>query len=243
MPKIEAGTVAEHRAMREQQVLQAAADLLVDGGPQALTPAAVAKRAKISRTAVYHYYPSSADLLIGALEHLMEIAVTEIDDAVAASDPAPMATSVTAADTRTGKVLWSYQIVAHDIWDYDIGAAPTLVDLTIGGEVVPALVQTTKMGMLFVLNRVTGEPIFPVEDRPVSQTGAVAGEVFAFYSAQLKAAGWKARTDTQDGPLRVVTYSLKDLNGREALGTLGIRPWEKEGGGYVLTVSVQGFKP
>ena len=91
MPKIEAGTVAEHRAMREQQVLKASADLLVDGGPQALTPAAVAKRAKISRTAVYHYYPSSADLLIGALEHLMEIAVTEIDDAVAASDPAPMA--------------------------------------------------------------------------------------------------------------------------------------------------------
>ncbi|WP_027460450.1 hypothetical protein [Deinococcus murrayi] len=75
------------------------------------------------------------------------------------------------------------------------------------------------------------------------QTTRSAGEVFNFYSAQLKAAGWKARTDTTDGPLRVVTYSLRDLNGREALGTLGIRPWEKEGGGYVLTVSVQGFKP
>ncbi|MPY66563.1 hypothetical protein F8S09_07620 [Deinococcus sp. SDU3-2] len=75
------------------------------------------------------------------------------------------------------------------------------------------------------------------------QTPRPAGEVFNFYSAQLKAAGWKARTDTTDGPLRVVTYSLRDLNGREALGTLGLRPWEKEGGGYVLTVSVQGFKP
>ncbi|MBB5233665.1 hypothetical protein [Deinococcus budaensis] len=75
------------------------------------------------------------------------------------------------------------------------------------------------------------------------QTERSANEVLAFYSAQLKAAGWKARTDTRDGPLRVVTYSLRDLNGREALGTLGIRPWEKEGGGYVLTVSVQGFKP
>lgn len=95
------------------------------------------------------------------------------------TQPAPMATSVTAADTETGEVLWSYQIVAHDIWDYDIGAAPTLVDLTIDGEVVPALVQSTKMGMLFVLNRVTGEPIFPVEERPVSQSGAVAGEVLA----------------------------------------------------------------
>lgn len=75
------------------------------------------------------------------------------------------------------------------------------------------------------------------------QTRRSANEVLAFYSAQLRAAGWKARTDTTDGPLRVVTYSLRDLNGREALGTLGIRPWEKEGGGYVLTVSVQGFKP
>lgn len=75
------------------------------------------------------------------------------------------------------------------------------------------------------------------------QTTRSANEVFDFYSAQLRAAGWKARTDTTDGPLRVVTYSLRDLNGREALGTLGIRPWEKEGGGYVLTVSVQGFKP
>lgn len=75
------------------------------------------------------------------------------------------------------------------------------------------------------------------------QTTRPAAEVFNFYSAQLGAAGWKARTDTTDGPLRVVTYSLKDLNGREALGTLGLRPWEGEGGGYVLTVSVQGFKP
>lgn len=50
-------------------------------------------------------------------------------------------------------------------------------------------------------------------------------------------------TDTTTGPLRVITYALKDVNGREALGTLGIRPWEKEGGGFVLTASVQGFKP
>ncbi len=75
------------------------------------------------------------------------------------------------------------------------------------------------------------------------KTDRSVNEVLSFYSAQLKMAGWKARTDTSNGPLRVVTYSLKDLNGREALGTLGIRPWEKEGGGYVLTVSVQGFKP
>lgn len=76
----------------------------------------------------------------------------------------------------------------------------------------------------------------------MQDTERSANEVLAFYSAQLRAAGWKALTDTTTGPLRVVTYALTDLNGREALGTLGIRPWEK-GGGHVLTVSVQGFKP
>lgn len=79
------------------------------------------------------------------------------------------------------------------------------------------------------------------------QTDGSAGEVLTHYSAQLKAAGWKtvgwkAVTDTTTGSLRVITYAVTDLNGREALGTLGIRPWEKDGG-YVLTVSVQGFKP
>lgn len=91
MPKIEASTVAEHRAMREEQVLQAAADLLIEGGPQALTPAAVAKRATISRTAVYHYYPSSADLLIGALEHLIAQTVHDLEAAIAEAGPGPMA--------------------------------------------------------------------------------------------------------------------------------------------------------
>lgn len=88
----------------------------------------------------------------------------------------PLVTSVTAVNVKDGSVLWSYQIVKHDVWDYDTNAAPTLADLTINGESVPALIQTTKMGQIFVLNRVTGEPIFPVEERPVSQAGAVAGE-------------------------------------------------------------------
>lgn len=73
------------------------------------------------------------------------------------------------------------------------------------------------------------------------KTSASQNEVFSHYSAQLKAKGWKALTDTTTGPLRAVTYALTDLNGREALGTLGIRTWKS--GEYVLTVSVQGFKP
>lgn len=73
------------------------------------------------------------------------------------------------------------------------------------------------------------------------KTNKKAGDVLSHYSSQLRAAGWKLRTDTAAGGLRVLTYSLKDTSGQEALGTLGIRSWNQ--GGYVLTVSVQGFRP
>ncbi len=84
--------------------------------------------------------------------------------------------SIVALMGETGEIFWHYQTVHHDIWDYDIPSQPTLVDLEIDGTSIPALVQTTKMGITFVLDRVTGEPVFPVEERPVPQTGAVEGE-------------------------------------------------------------------
>ncbi|MEJ2624542.1 MAG: pyrroloquinoline quinone-dependent dehydrogenase [Pseudolabrys sp.] len=84
----------------------------------------------------------------------------------------PLATSVTALDADTGKVLWSRQIVHHDIWDYDTNAAPTLVDIHKDGKTIPALVQTSKMGFIFVLNRMTGEPIYPITETKVPQSHA-----------------------------------------------------------------------
>jgi quinoprotein glucose dehydrogenase len=87
----------------------------------------------------------------------------------------PLATSVTALDTETGKVLWSRQIVHHDIWDYDTNSPPTLVDIKKDGKTIPALIQSSKMGIFFVLNRVTGEPVYPIEERAVPQSD-VAGE-------------------------------------------------------------------
>ncbi|MDA1074433.1 MAG: pyrroloquinoline quinone-dependent dehydrogenase [Proteobacteria bacterium] len=84
--------------------------------------------------------------------------------------------SVVALDVNTGEVVWHYQTVHHDIWDYDIPAQPTLTDVTIKGVTRPAVVQVTKMGMTFVLDRETGKPLHPVEERPVPQTGAVPGE-------------------------------------------------------------------
>lgn len=93
-------------------------------------------------------------------------------------DPIPLSTSVTAVDVETGEIAWSFQHVRHDIWDYDTPAAPQLVDIDRDGGTIPALVQTTKQGFLFVLDRRTGEPLFPVEDRAVPASDA-EGEVAA----------------------------------------------------------------
>jgi quinoprotein glucose dehydrogenase len=87
----------------------------------------------------------------------------------------PYATSTTALDIETGEVIWSRQWVHHDIWDYDINSAPTLMDITVDGEEIPALMQATKMGFLFVVNRETGEDIWPIEERPVP-AGDIEGE-------------------------------------------------------------------
>jgi quinoprotein glucose dehydrogenase len=78
-------------------------------------------------------------------------------------------------DARTGKRVWHYQIVHHDIWDYDLPAAPVLVDITVKGKKIPAVVQVTKMGLIFVFDRLTGKPVWPIEERPVPQTD-VPGE-------------------------------------------------------------------
>jgi quinoprotein glucose dehydrogenase len=90
----------------------------------------------------------------------------------------PYATSVTALHADTGEVAWVRQLVHHDIWDIDTNAAPTLVDIKKNGQTIPALVQTTKQGFLFVLNRLTGEPVYPIEERKVPKSD-VPGEVAA----------------------------------------------------------------
>jgi quinoprotein glucose dehydrogenase len=85
------------------------------------------------------------------------------------------ANSVVALRAANGEVAWHFQVVHHDLWDYDVAAQPMLIDLKRNGRDVPAVVVGTKMGMLFVLDRRNGKPIFPVEERPVPQTD-VPGE-------------------------------------------------------------------
>jgi quinoprotein glucose dehydrogenase len=81
--------------------------------------------------------------------------------------PNAHANALVALRGSTGEVVWSFQTVHHDLWDYDIAAQPVLVDVPRDGRVVAAIAQPTKTGWLFVLDRETGVPLFPVEERPV----------------------------------------------------------------------------
>jgi quinoprotein glucose dehydrogenase len=83
--------------------------------------------------------------------------------------------SLVALDASTGKLKWYQQLVHHDLWDYDPAAPPVLFDALIRGRTVPAVAQITKMGLLFSFDRVTGKPLYGMEERPVPQT-AIPGE-------------------------------------------------------------------
>ena len=83
--------------------------------------------------------------------------------------------SVVALDAASGALRWHFQTVHHDLWDYDVPSQPSLADLEIDGRRVPALLQPTKQGGIYVLDRRTGEPLLPVEEVPVPQ-GAVEGD-------------------------------------------------------------------
>jgi len=103
--------------------------------------------------------------------------------------------SVVALNAKTGKYIWHFQTVHHDLWDYDLPAPPNLVTVTMGGKRIDAVAQTTKTGFLFVFNRETGEPLFPIEERKVPRT-FVPGEV-----------AWP----TQPFPLKPLPYARQNM--------------------------------
>jgi quinoprotein glucose dehydrogenase len=85
------------------------------------------------------------------------------------------AESVVCVDLRTGQRKWHFQLVHHPIWNFDISAAPILADITVDGRPIKAVAQPTKQGYLYVFDRVTGKPVWPIEERPVPQSD-VPGE-------------------------------------------------------------------
>ena len=85
------------------------------------------------------------------------------------------AESLVAVEAKTGKRLWHFQMVHHGVWDYDLPAAPTLVDLTVEGKKIKAVAQISKQGFTYVFDRVTGDPVWPIIETPVPQSN-VPGE-------------------------------------------------------------------
>jgi quinoprotein glucose dehydrogenase len=83
--------------------------------------------------------------------------------------------SLVCLDARTGKRIWHFQMVRHGVWDYDLPAAPNLIDIRVNGKPVKAVAQVSKQGFCYVFDRVTGRPIWPMEERPVPQS-TVPGE-------------------------------------------------------------------
>jgi quinoprotein glucose dehydrogenase len=104
-------------------------------------------------------------------------------------------TSLIALDVRTGQRKWHYQLVRHDIWNYDTSTGPVLMDVQMNGQTVPIVAQATKQAFLYVFNRVTGQPIWPIEEKPVP-AGLIPGEKLS---------------PTQPHPTKPAPYDLQGL--------------------------------
>jgi quinoprotein glucose dehydrogenase len=86
--------------------------------------------------------------------------------------------TLVAVDLKTGQRKWHYQLVHHGMWDMDISSAPVLTDITVNGKMIKAVAQPTKQGILYVFDRVTGKPVWPIEEKPVAK-GDVPGEWYS----------------------------------------------------------------
>lgn len=147
--------------------------------------------------------------------------------------------SVVCLDAKTGKRVWHYQLIHHEMWDYDIPAAPVLVDLAVNGKKIKALAQVNKSAFTFVFDRTNGQPVFPIEERPAPK-GNVPGEWYsptqpfptkppafdrqgvteadlADYTPEIKAAALKMASQYVLGPIYTPPI-VKDAGGK--LGTI-----------------------
>ncbi len=86
--------------------------------------------------------------------------------------------SLVAVDLNTGKPKWYFQLIHHEIWDFDMSSAPLLMDINVDGKPIKAVATPTKMGMLYVFDRITGKPVWPIPERKVEK-GNVPGEWYA----------------------------------------------------------------
>jgi quinoprotein glucose dehydrogenase len=117
-------------------------------------------------------------------------------------------TAVVALDARTGKRLWHFQVVHHDIWDFDTESPPTLMDVKRGGKTIPAVGVVSKSGYMFILDRITGKPVYKVEEKPVPKSDVPGEEASPTQPFPQKPAAI-ARTTMTRADLAEVTPELK----------------------------------
>jgi glucose dehydrogenase len=121
------------------------------------------------------------------------------------SDTAPgknlYANCLLALDAATGKLKWFHQLIHHDVWDYDLPTPPILIDVKKDGKVIPAVLQTGKMGLVFIFDRVTGEPLFGMEERPVKRSDNPNDQSWPTQPFPLK-----------PGPVARISMSRDDIN-------------------------------
>ncbi len=152
------------------------------------------------------------------------------------------AESIVCLDARTGERVWHFQFIHHGIWDYDIPTAPTLIDLNVNGRVVKAVAQITKQAFTYVFDRATGEPLWPIEERPVPQSDVpgeqsaatqpfptrppafdrqgVSEEDFLDFTAEIAAEARRIGGEYKQGPL----YTPPILAGQDGLRGLLMLP-------------------
>ncbi len=107
-------------------------------------------------------------------------------------------TSILALDVKTGRRVWHFQTVHHDLWNYDNPMSPHLVDITVDGRRIPALVQTTKQSWAYVFDRRTGEPVWPIVERPVPQSDVPGEKTYPTQPFVTKPAAYEMQGLTED---------------------------------------------
>ena len=113
--------------------------------------------------------PMSADLQLGYVYLGVETPTTDLYGGHRPGDNL-YSESLVCIEAKTGKKVWHYQLVHHGLWDWDIPAAPILLDVTVNGRAIKAVAQVTKQAWIYVFDRVTGQPVWPIEERPVGKS-------------------------------------------------------------------------
>ena len=146
--------------------------------------------------------------------------------------------SLVCVDLKTGQRKWHFQLVHHPLWDMDISSAPILADIIVNGKVIKAVAQPSKQGFLYVFDRVTGEPVWPIEEKPVEQ-GTVPGEWYSPTQPFPTKPPAYSRNGVSPDDLIDFTPALHDqaltLASRYHLGPVYTPPVESKAGGPLAT--------